>query len=669
MPHRSIRLCALTLALVVVAAGSAGASSSEGPPPGTGDRVDRPVTDVIVQWHSDTRGPAREAVRRAAGLTRQRELLLPHTELVAVPRGQSAEQVVRRLSGQPGVAFAEPDAWLRTSSDDPGFGIQYGLENRGQTVNNRVGTPGIDIRAPQAWAAVAGQPGDDVVVAITDSAIDVSHPDLVDRLWRNPGETVNGLDDDGNGFVDDVHGWNFVTGTPILPGTPAVEDHGTHVTGIAGAQRDNGIGIAGTTDRIQLMAVTFLAPDGAASASAAVDAITYASDNGAQVINASFGGPSNNRALERAIASSPAVVVAAAGNEGKDNDLQPEYPASYALANLVSVTAINSTGGLPAFSNRGRTSVDLGAPGVDIVSTVPNGRYAFLSGTSMAAPFVAGAAAMVRSVRPDLSAGEVVALLEGTVRPLESLRLTTSTGGLLDAEAAVKAAIGGGTPVVAPQAPPAPSVAPPSQPGPAQPRRACPDGIPSSGFADVVGNIHLGPIDCGVWYGLIRGTSATTYSPATSLTRGQIASLLAGLVNRAGRLPASAPDAFDDDNGNVHEANINKLASLGIISGVGNRRFAPERQVTRGQIATLLVGTQEFLTGRSLSGGPTPFTDIVFDTHRTSIEKAFAAGLVRGTSATTYSPAGSTRRDQAASLITRELQELVDAGVIEPKRF
>jgi hypothetical protein len=198
--------------------------------------------------------------------------------------------------------------------------------------------------------------------------------------------------------------------------------------------------------------------------------------------------------------------------------------------------------------------------------------------------------------------------------------------------------------------------------------RACPDGIPSSGFSDVLGNIHLGAIDCTVWYGLVRGTSASTFSPATPLSRGQIATLLAGIVQRAGRLPVDARNAFDDDNGNVHEANINKLTALGIINGVGERRFAPERQVTRGQIATLLVGVQEFLTGKPLARQATPFTDILLDTHRANIEKAASAGLVRGTSATTYSPAGSTRRDQAASLVARELEVLVAQGVVPPRR-
>jgi subtilisin family serine protease len=658
-----VRALILALIVAVVGAGGSAVALDAPAPAAVGSAV--PATDVIVQWKPGVDVAGRAGVRRAVGLQRKAGLPLPATEVAAVPSGQSAEAVARRLSADPRVAFAEPDAWLQPSSADPLFPFQWGLENVGQEVSFRPGVPGVDIRAPQAWALADGRPGADVVVAVTDSGIDGRHPELGPRIWRNPGELGNGVDDDANGYVDDIFGWNFVTDSPNVYDDPEVDAHGTHVAGTIGAVRDNGIGVAGVTSRAQLMPLKFIGSDGGVT-SDAVRAISYASDNGAQVINASWGGPTNSQALQQAIAASPAVVVAAAGNEGKDNDLQPDFPASYNLANVISVAAIDNVGQLGQFSNRGLLSVDLGAPGVDIGSTIPNNGYAPFSGTSMAAPHVAGTAALVRSLRPDLSAGEVVSLLKSTVRPLDSLRLTTSTGGMVDAEAAVRAALAGAAPLAAPSV-----VSPPTtgQPAPAQPEQACPDGLPSSGFGDVVDNVHRGAIDCGVWYGLVKGTSATTYSPAAPVTRGQIATLLAGLVDRAGRLPASAPNAFDDDDGNVHEANINKLTALGIIKGVGPRRFAPGLDVTRGQIATLLVGTQEFLTGTLLRGGVTPFTDIVLDTHRVNIEKAFTAGLVRGTSATTFSPAASTRRDQAASLVARELQVLVDAGVVESKSF
>jgi hypothetical protein len=492
----------------------------------------------------------------------------------------------------------------------------------------------------------------------------VRHPDLAPHVWRNPLEPLNGLDDDRNGLVDDVNGFDLVNGDTSVYDDPVADEHGTHVAGTIGAVRDNGAHGAGVTERLRLMTAKFIGPEGGAT-SDAVRAIVYASRSGAKVINASWGGRSQSEALQQAVETSPAVVVAAAGNEGRDTDLEPEYPASYGSSNVISVAAVDNTGGLPAFSNRGRFTVDVGAPGADIVSTLPDNRSGAFTGTSMAAPHVAGVAALVRSLRPDLSAGSVVSLLEDTARPLGSLAATTSSGGMVDAEAAVRAALAGATP--APRADP-PALPGGSSSGSAQPEEACPDGIPSSGFNDVSGNVHVHAIDCVVWYGIVRGTSPFRYDPDRPVTRGQAASLLAGVVARSGRLPATAPNAFRDDEGSVHEANIDKMASLGLVRGIDGIRYAPDRTVTRGQVASLLVGVQEFLTRQPLPQRPTPFVDVLLDVHRNSIEKAFTAGLVRGTSPTTYRPGGATRRDQAASLLARELQELVDAGVLEPVR-
>ena len=666
MADRALTL-ALTAALLTAGAGTAAAVPTRPAPPGpaaptTG--ADRPAPGVIVQWREGTSPEARAGVRRAVGLQRRGELPLPATEVVDVPRGGAAEAVGRRLEQDPRVAFAEPHAWLTLSSADPLFPVQWGLENRGQTIAGRAGVAGVDIRAPQAWAAAAARPSAPVLVAITDSGVDVRHPDLAPYVWRNPLEPVNGLDDDRNGLVDDVNGYDFVSGNASVYDDPEVDEHGTHVAGTVGAVRDNGAHVAGVTERLRLLTAKFIGPDGGAT-SDAVRAVVYASQAGAKVINASWGGRTDSAALQQAVETSPAVFVAAAGNEGRDTDLEPEYPASYGAANVLSVTAVDNTGALPVFSNRGRLTVDVGAPGVDIASTLPDGRSGPFTGTSMAAPHVAGVAAMIRSLRPDLSAGSVVSLIEQTVRPLASLSTTTSTGGIVDAEAAVRAALAGASP--------APNTDPPALPSTdgseqAQPQEACPDGLPSSGFNDVAGNVHRFAIDCAVWYGVVKGANAFRDEPARAVTRGQAASLLAGLVARAGRLPATAPNAFRDDEGSVHEANIDKMASLGLVRGVDGIRYAPDRLVTRGQVATLLVGVQEFLTRSALPQRATPFTDVLLDVHRNSIEKAYTAGLVRGTSPTTYSPGGPTRRDQAASLLARELQELVDAGAIEPMR-
>lgn len=661
---------ALAAALAAVVALALTASPAEPAravvPEGTGDAA--PTTDaVIVRWAEGTALPEQARALDAAGLRRRDALPLPRTHVVDVPAGETTAGVLARLRRDPRVAYAEPDARVYPTTDDPGYGLLWGLNNTGQLVNDRPGTADVDVNEPQATSAVTADPdAGPVVVAVTDSGVDVRHPDLSGAVWTNPGEIGgNGLDDDANGYVDDVSGWDFVSDDPGVYDDPVLDEHGTHVAGTIGASRDNRVGVAGVSPRVALMPLKFIGAEGGAT-SDAIRAIFYAADNGARVLNASWGGPEQSQSLRDAIAASGTVFVAAAGNDGADNDIDPDFPASYSLSNLISVAAVNNNGGLAGFSNFGATTVDLGAPGVDVLSTIPDSRYAFLNGTSMAAPHVSGAAALVASVRPDLEPAQVVSLLLDTVRPLDSLTLRTRTGGMVDAAGAVAAAQEGGDPP--------PALDPPTEPagesstGSAAPQEPCPDGIPSAGFGDIAGNVHVGAIDCGVWYGVLRGTSSTTYSPAALLERGQVASLLAGIIDRAGRLPASAPDAFVDDDDSVHEANIEKLAALGILRGVDDTRFGPRLNVTRGQIATLLVATQEFLSGRPLPAEPTTFTDIFTSVHRVSIEKAATAGLVRGTSPVTYSPGDPTRRDQAASLVVGVLEAAVEAGQIPAKR-
>ena len=622
---------------------------------------------MIVRWAEGTGLPEQARARRAVGARLRAPLPLPRAELLDVPAGETAAGLVARLQRDPRVAYAEPDAWIRPSTDDPGYGLQWGLDNTGQVVNDRPGVRDIDINEPEANAAVdvSGVAAPPVLVAVTDSGVDLRHPDLARAVWTNPDEVAgNGRDDDGNGYVDDVNGWDFTVDDATVYDDPIVDEHGTHVAGTIGATRNDRRGVAGVTSRVQLLPLKFIGPDGGAT-SDAIRAIAYAADKGAGVINASWGGPQESQALRDAIAASGAVFVAAAGNDGANNDVDPDFPASYGLANLVSVAAVANDGQLAGFSNFGATTVDLGAPGVDILSTIPDSRFAFLNGTSMAAPHVSGVAALVRSVRPDLDPAQVVSLLLDTVRPLDSLSLRTRTGGMVDAGAAVSAALDGAQPAAMPDAPTEPAGDPAT--GEAQPDEPCPDGIPSSGFSDTAGNVHLRAIDCGVWYGVLRGTSTSTYSPAVLLQRGQVASLLASIIDLAGRLPETAPDAFVDDEG-VHEANIEKLASLGIIKGVDATRFAPELRVTRGQVASLLVATREYLDGKPLPQGTTTFADIQTSVHRTSIEKAANAGLVRGTSPVTYSPDNPTARDQAATLVVGVLESAVRAGQIPEKR-
>lgn len=285
-------------------------------------------------------------------------------------------------------------------------------------------TRGID--APGAWDLFTGSSS--IVVAIIDTGVDYNHPDLSANIWHNPGEVAgNGVDDDGNGYVDDVHGINARAGA-ANPGNPMDDHyHGTHVAGTIGAVGNNNIGVVGVNQRVKLMALKFLSASGSGSLSDAITAIDYMTMMRAQyginirVSSNSWGGGGYSAALESAIGRAKAagiIFVAAAGNSGEDTDANPSYPAGYELDNVVSVAAIDRDQNLASFSNYGATSVDIAAPGVDIISTMPNSQYGSLSGTSMATPHVSGALALLLGREPGLSYSQAIQrlYLSGTGR-------------------------------------------------------------------------------------------------------------------------------------------------------------------------------------------------------------------------------------------------------------
>ena len=266
-----------------------------------------------------------------------------------------------------------------------------------------------------------------------DTGIDQTHPDLNDNLWANPGDPPNGIDDDRNGWVDDVRGIDLANDD-----ADPFDDsgHGTHVAGIIGAEGNNGIGITGVAWKARLIALKFLDANGEGNTADAATAIDSAVRAGARVINASWGGPAYSYALFRAIrnaASRQVMVVAAAGNEGRLADSYPEYPAAFDLPNVISVAATDTSDLLLDFSNYGPRTVDLGAPGDEIYSTVPRqtsaSGYAPFSGTSMAAPHVSGAAALYLSRAPTATAQQMRDALLQSVDPLPSLAGKTVTGG------------------------------------------------------------------------------------------------------------------------------------------------------------------------------------------------------------------------------------------------
>jgi subtilisin family serine protease len=282
-----------------------------------------------------------------------------------------------------------------------------------------------------------------VYVGVIDEGVMISHPDLAANIGTNPGEIAgDGIDNDGNGYVDDVNGWDFAgNDNTVYDGKQ--DDHGTHVSGTIGAVGGNGAGVAGVCWNVKILNAKFLGRNGGTTANA-IKAIDYLTDlktrHGLNLVatNNSWGGGGYSKALQDAIERANQMnilFIAAAGNSSVNNDTSPHYPSSYTNVNVIAVASITSTGALSSFSNYGATSVDLAAPGSGIWSTVPGRKspsYASYSGTSMATPHVTGAAAMYASAHPGATAGQIKAAILGSVVPTPSLSGKTVTGGRLN---------------------------------------------------------------------------------------------------------------------------------------------------------------------------------------------------------------------------------------------
>jgi serine protease len=360
-----------------------------------------------------------------------------------LPKGVSVEQAMAELADDSRVEFAAPnhiyelpEVQGKTSANpnDVGFDRLYGLHNEGQTG----GTPDADIDAPQAWAIQRGldQNHNGPIIAVIDTGVDYNHPDLKANMWRNPGEVAgDGIDNDGNGVVDDVYGYNAFdnTGDPMDR-----QSHGTHVAGTIGAQGNNETGVVGVNQDANIMAVKIFNDEGRTSAAAIIRGIQYADKMGARVANNSWGGGMPNQGIQSAFAESPVFHLVASGNDGKNNDVSGSYPANYDLPNIISVAATDHNDELARFSNYGATKVDLAAPGVDIISTVPNGRYSSMSGTSMATPHVAGAAGLIASEFPGISNDQLRARLLLTVDEKPQLEGKVVTDGRLNVARALR---------------------------------------------------------------------------------------------------------------------------------------------------------------------------------------------------------------------------------------
>jgi len=450
LPRRPTRAAVLGLLIAVGALASAcGRAAGAADAPVLGDAI-------LVQLRDGAPPPAWSAPETYASLADARDgagsgraqSLVPLAALgpddeaqllrIPVPAGETPAAFAAELARDPAVRFAEPISLQQPLSsarapDDPRFKDQWGL---------------AEISAPQAWTQSVGDRS--VIAAVVDDGVALDHPDLAANLWTNPGEVAgNGVDDDGDGIVDDVHGASFLGGQASGDPAPAASEasggdaasrwHGTHVAGIIGAVGDNRTGVAGVNWRTSLMAVRALGPAGGRSDDLA-QAIDYASAHGARVINASWGTGRQSAVLEQAIeraAARGALFVAAAGNDGA---AAPVFPASLALPSMLSVAALDVNGALASFSNRGAM---LAAPGVGILSTTSPGSYERCDGSSMAAAHVSGLAALLFAAHPGATAAQVraailsSAIAAGSVesgridaaRALAALEGATSTGG------------------------------------------------------------------------------------------------------------------------------------------------------------------------------------------------------------------------------------------------
>jgi subtilisin family serine protease len=352
---------------------------------------------------------------------------------------RDVQQAILSLKANPWVEYAEPDYVVHptaTTPNDQFFGLQWGLHNTGQTVNGMAGANDADIDMPQAWDIATGSAS--VIVAVLDTGTEWHHPDLDDNIWTNTGEIPeNGVDDDFNGYIDDVRGWDFFDNDNDPDDGSG---HGTHTAGTVGAEGDNGQGVAGVVWNVQIMPLRFLGPGGG-STSDAVRALEYAVENGARISNNSWGGGPFSASMRDAILAAAAeghLFVSSAGNDGDDTDALGHYPSGYDAPNILSIANMQNDDTLRPTSNYGATTVDLGAPGTNIVSTWPGSGYVYLSGTSMASPHVAGVAALLLSENPGWGYVQLKQRIMESVRPVAALSGKSVTGGVLNAALAIE---------------------------------------------------------------------------------------------------------------------------------------------------------------------------------------------------------------------------------------
>jgi subtilisin family serine protease len=395
------------------------------------DRAEAIPGQIIIKYKRGRMSAnAKQALAERHNMRQARHIQFADLHIYRLGEARKSKEILRELRQDASIEYAEPDYLLKIDAQpaDNSFSKLWGLNNTGQTG----GTVDADIDAVEAWDVSTGS--SNVVVAVIDTGIDYNHPDLAANMWTNTGEVPgDGIDNDGNGYVDDVYGINAIAGS----GDPMDdESHGTHCAGTIGAVGNNGTGVTGVNWNVKMMALKFLDSNGSGSTSDAIACIQYAITNGAHIMSNSWGGGGYSQALHDAIESAKnqgILFVTAAGNTGVNTDTFPHYPSSLDNENILSVAATDHNDQLASFSCYGAETVDIAAPGVNIYSTTPGNSYASMSGTSMAAPHAAGLAALLKAHQPSLSWQQIKTQIMNTADPVQSLQGKMQVAGRINA--------------------------------------------------------------------------------------------------------------------------------------------------------------------------------------------------------------------------------------------
>lgn len=398
-------------------------------------KVDKQKIEIIVKYKKTTdTNVLRNDIKsktKASKISLKKKMKYSRIEVLEIGENDDINKIMEQMAKNPDIEYAQPNYKLTIDSipNDELFSQQWGLMNSGQLISGIKGQEGIDINISKAWELSSGSPS--TVVGVLDTGIDKNHEDLKDNIYTNSNEIAgNSIDDDGNGYVDDINGWDFINNDSTIYDSSELDKHGTHIAGIIAAGA-NDIGIAGTAPGVKIMPLKFIDGD-TGYTSDAISAIEYAKQMGVKIINCSFGSSENNPALKEAMANADMLFVCAVGNDGSNTDSNPVYPSCFGLQNIISVAALDNRGMLAPYSNYGRR-IDVAAPGVSIESTTPENNYEKMSGTSMAAPYVTGIAALIKSHIPDITPAEMAGRIKGNAHTMPLLDGKLKSGGIADA--------------------------------------------------------------------------------------------------------------------------------------------------------------------------------------------------------------------------------------------